>query len=305
MATILLIEDSEVQRGEIRAALERAGGFDRVLEAGDGLCGLRMLLEEPVDVVLCDLEMPGLDGEKLLRVRNANPAGAAVPFLFVTASGDRDRRARLLEDGACDAVTKPFHPPDLVARLKLHLKIKELQDELLVKNKRLEYLSTTDELTGLRTRRFINEVMATEFMRAERYATDLSVLMADLDHFKAINDEFGHPAGDAVLRGVCERLLGDLRATDVAGRYGGEEFIVVLPHNCLEGARIAADRWRESVAKTSFRIPGGRRIRASLSVGVAAYHAGLREPAELISAADTALYQAKENGRDRVEVFEP
>ena len=152
-----------------------------------------------------------------------------MPFVFLTASQDMGRRARLLEDGACDAITKPFHPMDLIARLRLHLKVKRLQDELLVKNATLARLSTVDELTGLRSRRYVSEVLSIEFQRARRYGTPLSLVMADLDHFKQVNDRFGHPGGDAVLQGVAELLLRSLRATDVGGRYGGEELLVVLP----------------------------------------------------------------------------
>ena len=304
MPTILVIDDSEGHRAEIRAALSEAREFDTILEAGDGIQGLKLLLNETVDLVLCDLELPGLDGEKLLRVKDANARGVPVPFLFVTGSQDRDRRTRLIEDGASDVVQKPFFTPDLVARLRLHLKIRQLQQELMVKNRRLEYLSTTDEVTGLRTRRYVNEMLRGEFQRARRYGQPLSVLMADLDHFKRVNDQYGHPAGDAVLRAAADRLQEHLRATDVAGRYGGEEFVVVLPHNDLEGATLAAERWRDMIGGKPFALPDGREIRVTVSIGVAAYARSMESPDELVSAADTALYMAKENGRDRVECFE-
>src|SRR5215472_14572375 len=192
MATILVIEDSDLQRAEIRRALEPAGLFDRILEAPDGLAGLKLLLAESVDVVLCDLEMPGLDGEKLLRVRDSSNAGE-IPFLFLTASADTERKVRLLEDGACDTVTKPCHPAELVARLRLHLKIKRLESELRDKNQMLAKESMTDAVTGLRSRRYVSEVLAIEVLRARRYRRPLGVMMADLDHFKGVNDRFCHP----------------------------------------------------------------------------------------------------------------
>ena len=303
MATILLIDDSETHRAEIRAAIQESGLFDRVLEAGDGLRGLKLLLGEAVDVVLCDLEMPGLDGDKLLLARSAQPGAANVPFVFLTASQDMGRRARLLEDGACDAIAKPFHPVDLIARLRLHLKVKRLQDELLVKNATLARLSTVDQLTGLRSRRYVSEVLSIEFLRARRYGTPLSILMADLDRFKEVNDRFGHPGGDAVLQGVAELLLGSLRATDTAGRFGGEELLVVMPQIPAAGARVMADRWRTRVEGTAFRAPDGRVIRAALSIGVAEFSEQLESADELVAAADKALYTAKQNGRNRVELF--
>lgn len=304
MSTILIIDDSDAHRAEIRKVLEDAGDFASILEASDGLVGLKVLLDEQIDVVLCDLEISGIDGEKLLRFNNAEPAGVPIPFLFVTASEDRDRITRLLEDGASDAVKKPFHAPDLVARLRLHLKLKQLQEELMVKNRRLEVLSSTDEVTGLKTRRYVNEVLETEFKRAKRYGQTLSILMADLDHFKDVNDAYGHQAGDAVLRGTADRLAGLLRGADVAGRYGGEEFIIILAHNELEGARVAAERWRDAIGSKPFKLPDGSEITVTVSVGVATYDESFQSPEQLISAADTALYIAKENGRNRVEVFE-
>jgi diguanylate cyclase (GGDEF)-like protein len=302
MATILVIEDSDLQRAEIRRALEPAGLFDRILEAADGIAGLRLLLAEPVDVVLCDLEMPGLDGEKLLRVREARSSTGEIPFLFLTASTDTDRKVRLLENGACDTVTKPCHPAELVARLRLHLKIKRLENELREKNQMLAKESMTDVVTGLRSRRYVTEVLAIEVLRARRYRLPLTVLMADLDHFKQVNDRFGHPIGDTVLRRVSDLLRSLLRGTDVAGRFGGEEFLVILPQTDREGAVTLAERWRQSLELTVLDAPGGKRIRTTVSIGVAEFMAQMARPDELVRAADTALYAAKANGRNRTEV---
>jgi diguanylate cyclase (GGDEF)-like protein len=301
MATILVIDDSEKHRALIREAITDSGLFDRILEAADGIRGLKMLVSEPVDVVLCDLEMPGLDGEKLLRVKRESPGHANLPFLFLTASTDHLRKARLLEDGACDAIQKPFHQADLVARLGLHMKVKRLQDELMVKNATLARLSTVDALTGLRTRRYAKELLSIEFLRARRYGTPLSVLMADIDHFKQVNDTYGHPAGDAVLRGVAEDLTRALRATDTAGRYGGEEILVVLPQNDPEGALVFAERWRSMVEESVFKSPDRDEIQVTLSIGVATYEDKYETPDDLVAAADKALYVAKDGGRNRVE----
>jgi diguanylate cyclase (GGDEF)-like protein len=302
VATTLIIDDSDAQRAEIRAVVESSDLFARVLEASDGFQGLKLLLAESVDVVLCDLEMPGLEGEKLLHLKSSSPGVADVPFVFLTASEDRDRRARLLDGGACDAITKPFHPGDLVARLRLHLKVKRLQEELLVKNATLARLSTVDALTGLRSRRYGQECLAIEFLRARRYRTPLTIGLADLDYFKRVNDRFGHPGGDAVLRGVSELLRESVRATDVACRYGGEELLVVMHQNTARGGRIWAERWRGQVEEARFSLPDGRKTAITVSVGIAELHPGLESPKDLVAAADAALYQAKESGRNRVEV---
>jgi diguanylate cyclase (GGDEF)-like protein len=304
MAAILVIEDSEIHRVEIRKAIDASRIFNRILEAEDGICGLKLLMSEPVDVVLCDLEMPGLDGEKVMRVKNSSPRYTNVPFIFLTASTDLDRRARLLEQGACDAIAKPFHNAELVARLGLHLKVKRLQDELMVKNATLARLSTVDALTGLRTRRYAKELLSIEFLRARRYGTPLAVLMADLDHFKEVNDRYGHPAGDTVLQGVAERLLNSLRATDTAGRYGGEELLVVLPQNDRNGGVVLAERWRRLVENTVYMGSERQTISVTISIGVAEFQEEFETPDDLVAAADKALYQAKEKGRNRTEIYE-
>jgi diguanylate cyclase (GGDEF)-like protein len=304
LATLLLIDDSDAQRAEIRQAIERSKLFERIIEAEDGIRGLRLLLEAPVDVVLCDLDLPGLDGEKLLRVKESSPAGANIAFLFLTASQDARRKARLLENGACDAIDKPFHPADLVARLQLHLKVKRLQDALEAQNAALARMSTVDELTSLRTRRYVQEYLAIEFLRARRYEGSLALLMIDLDEFKDVNDTHGHAAGDAVLRGVADLLQRELRASDVAARYGGDEFIVVLPQNSARGAAAVAERWRARVEETDFELADGGRAKITLSIGIAEYDEKFTTPDELVAAADTALYRAKQKGRNRVVVQE-
>jgi len=302
MATLLVIEDSPSQRAKIRQALDPVGLFDRILESGNGIEGLKLLLAERIDVVLCDVEMPGLDGEKLLQIKESRADVRDVPLLFLSATTDVDRQVRLIEAGACDSIVKPFHPSELVARLRLHLKIKLLQSELREKNEQLSRLSTTDPLTGLRNRRYVDEILNIEVLRARRYQSPLTLLMADLDHFKRVNDDHGHQAGDAVLRGVAEVLRSSLRATDVGGRYGGEEFIVIMAQNSVDGATQFAERWRQTVEAARFLIPDGRDVEVTISIGVAGYHGREQTASDLIAEADTALYAAKEAGRNQVQI---
>jgi diguanylate cyclase (GGDEF)-like protein len=300
VATILVIDGSAEERERIRAALGPAQIFSTLLEASDGLEGLRLLMSHPVDVVVCDLDVPKLDGEKLLRMKDSSPGGANIAFLYLGEAGGVEHRARVLTLGATDAVEKPFHAPELVARLRLHLKVKRLQDELVLKNASLARLSSADGLTGLRTRRYLDEALNIEFLRARRYRNELALVMADVDHFKRINDEHGHTAGDAVLRGLSEILRCAARRTDVAGRYGGEEFAIIMPQSNAAGARLFAEKLREAVEAARFGIPGGE-IQVTLSLGVAQYGRELSSPEDLIDLADRALYEAKSAGRNRVQ----
>ena len=300
MSTVLIIEDSKADRAAIRRMIAGSGLFDHILEASHGVEGLKLLRTEAIDVVVCDLEMPGLDGEKLLLAKSQD--GARIPFVIVTASSDLERKARVLENGASDVITKPAYPNDLRARLRKQLEIKWLQDELLRKHEALTHLSITDQLTGLSNRRHITESLSVEFLRAQRYRTPLTVMMADIDHFKAVNDDFGHPTGDAVLRGIGEIFRSNRRETDVAGRYGGEEIMLILANNDLEGGITYAERLRESVEVATFDTPDDKTVQVTVSIGLATHDPGMRTPDDLVAAADAALYRAKRNGRNRVEV---
>jgi diguanylate cyclase (GGDEF)-like protein len=304
VASILIIDDSASARASLRKALEESHRFDRIVEARDGFEGLRLLLAEGADIVICDLEMPGLDGEKLLATQRTRPGSEDVPFLFLTSERNPDRIARLLRAGASDWIQKPFHPSELLARLELHLRLRRLQVELREKNATLERLSTTDPVTGLRTRRWVGEFLAFEILRARRYRNPLSLLMADLDHFKRVNDTHGHRAGDTVLRALSDVMRSTLRSTDLVGRYGGEEFLVVLPQTDLAGALVLAERVREAVEQTSIDL-GGTSLSVTTSIGAAAFGGAIESAEAFIEAADAALYEAKNAGRNRVVAARP
>jgi diguanylate cyclase (GGDEF)-like protein len=304
MATVLVIEDSAPQRAEICRALEGSVCFDRILEAEDGFQGLKRLVSEHIDIVLCDLELPGLDGEKLLRMRSSARSGSDTPFVFLTAVTDAERRVNLLRAGASDSICKPFHSSDLVARLELHLKMVRLQRELTQKNKLLEEMSTTDPLTGLRNRRYLTDVLSVEFMRAKRYGSMLAVALLDVDHFKGVNDAHGHEAGDRVLKGIAEVLGRHLRRSDHGGRYGGEEFLVVLANVTPAGAELFAERLRGDIEAAVFTTDEGT-LELTASIGVASFSPSLTTPSELVARADAALYEAKQAGRNRVVIADP
>lgn len=300
MPTVLIIDDSSTARERLREVLETSGRFERILEARDGIEGLRQLLSQSIDAVICDLEMPGLDGEKLLAAQHGRSGGGELPFLFLTAQRDPDRMARLLRNGACDIVRKPFHPDELLARLELHMRLRRLQAELREKNATLAEISITDLVTGLRNRRYVTEFLSVELLRAARYKSALSVLLLDLDYFKRVNDTYGHKAGDRVLQSIGETLRASLRGTDLAGRFGGEEFLVVLPQTDLDGACALGERIREAIAETATTIGPGPPISVTVSIGAAVLTESIRTAEQLIEAADAALYVAKDAGRNRV-----
>lgn len=298
MGTVLIVDDSSAQRSALRATLVEADIFEKYLEAGDGIQALRMLVSEEIDLVLCDVEMPGFEGEKLV-LMSESAVGRRIPFLMLTGVTDRERCTRLLRQGARDVISKPFQPDDLVARVELHLELSRLQSELEEKNRQLEHLSTTDPLTGLANRRELDLTLELEFKRASRFGTPLSVIMADLDHFKHINDTHGHQNGDAVLRHVGRLVSSRVRETDVAVRYGGEEFALVVAAPA-EGARVLAETWRAEVEAAQIEREDGGVLEVTISIGIASLDGDVEDPQQLLGAADAALYRAKQAGRNRV-----
>jgi diguanylate cyclase (GGDEF)-like protein len=301
-SAVLVIEDSAAQRAELRRALASSGELGEIVEAADGIAGLRALLSQPFDAVICDLELPGFDGEKLLAAKQQRPELADTPILFVSTNRDPERKARLLEHGASDTLEKPFHPAELLARLGVHLRLRQLRNELREKNLLLERLSVTDALTSLRNRRFAEWFLSRELERAHRHGNELSVLLADVDHFKRVNDTHGHAAGDAALRHIGILLAEQVRKTDVCARWGGEEFLVALAQVPLEGALALAERQRAAIEATPLVLPGGGLLELTISIGVATAVPADASPEDLVAAADRALYEAKGGGRNRVAI---
>ncbi|HJV34888.1 diguanylate cyclase, partial [Geomonas sp.] len=271
--------------------------------AENGLEGFRSLAENLADLVVCDVEMPHLDGLKFLRLVHNRPQLKDIPIIILTGNHDRDVKLKGLEEGASDFLTKPFDMAELVARVKIHLKIKMLQDDLRAARSHFEQLSNTDPLTSLYNRRFFTEILEAELQRAKRLDSELTLLVVDIDHFKAVNDQYGHQAGDGVLVAVTDTFRKVLRSYDVASRYGGEEFAIILPGTSLQAGVEVAERLRETVSALRFealRQEGG----VTISVGAASLMAdGADNSESLLKRADQALYLAKHNGRNRVEAM--
>ena len=300
---ILIVDDNAMIRSEIKAVLMKDGSFTHFLEAADGLTAFKTIMDNPPDLVLCDLVMPGFDGLKFLGLKASRKELEQIPVIILTAEDDLDRKAEILELGASDYVTKPFHEKELLARVRIHTKLKLLQDELREKNAQLEDLSVTDALTGLANRRRLMTRLEEEVQRARRFRTPLSVVMIDIDHFKQVNDTHGHAMGDEVLRNIGTLLKAGVRATDLAARYGGEELTLVLPHTDAPGAFLVAEGLRQKFADLEHHLDGVS-LNKTASMGVATRDGQTEVPSaeELLKHADEALYRAKQGGRNRVEV---
>lgn len=298
--TVLVVDDSDSVRKRVAQALRVAGVDAEVLTAGGGAEALAIMASHDVTLVLCDVEMPGLDGFNFLKITQGHPDLAEVPVIMLTVKEDLGAKVKGLTEGASDYLTKPFHNEELVARVRVHLKLKQLQDELRQKNARLEELSRLDPVTQLANRRHFMEVLESEFARAQRYESPLSLVMLDVDYFKMVNDTWGHLAGDAALISVADVVRDLLRKCDHAARYGGEEFALLLPETPADGARTVAERVRRSVAAICLEQPQGT-LTMTVSLGFSSFP-GLQvaAPGDLIRMADEALYAAKRGGRNRV-----
>ncbi len=298
--TLLIIDDSEAVRNRVKESLASSGLFDTVLEAPDGLLGFKLLREHSVDLVLCDLIMRGVDGFKFLALKRSDRKYDDVPVILLTGQENVGSKVRALDSGASDYLVKPFDDAELVARVKVHLKVKQLQDALREKNRELEDLSRRDPLTGVANRRAFHEALATEFARCARYGRPFSFMMVDLDHFKAVNDTHGHQAGDVALISTAKLLVSQLRTNDMVGRYGGEEFAVILPETPHANALQVAERCRAKIAGTPL-VHNDTVFSVTASMGLASLpDPRVSSTEEMIRLADEALYDAKRQGRNRL-----
>ena len=299
---ILVVDDSPAVRREVVETLEASGEFEAPRECEDGFAALRAMAEHKPDIVLCDLVMPTCDGINFLRLRAAKPELLPIPVLMLTSAADQDKKVDLLERGAADYITKPFHRGELLARVRIHFRLRVLQEQLEQANARLYDLSCTDGLTGLYNRRHLDRVLEAEVSRHVRYALPLTLLLVDVDHFKKVNDTHGHLTGDIVLKEIARTLAAMIRKADVLCRFGGEEMCIVLASTGMTGALILADRLRAAIEALALVSDSGTPLQVTISIGAAAAEAdkGVRTPDALLAAADRALYAAKTGGRNRV-----
>ena len=294
-ATVLIADDSMLIRAVVRAGLETCGY--RVIEADDGPAAIEQCRLHAPDVVLLDIEMPNLDGHQVLAQLKSDPQLKDIPVVFLTIRTGVGDVVDALRGGAHDYLRKPFQPDELVARVGAALQVRRLQDQLRERNAMLEQLNRTDTLTGLYNRRHLEGELARQHLDARRHNDPIVLLMLDLDHFKRVNDTYGHPVGDLVLCEFACRLRDEVRAGDTAGRWGGEEFLVILPRTDLAGAMHLAHRVRRATATAPILI-GGDSIHLTVSGGCAVGPADA--PGELVRHADELMYAAKRAGRNRI-----
>jgi diguanylate cyclase (GGDEF)-like protein len=308
-ALILIVDDHEDNVELLKARLESWGY--RTLSATDGEEALQKIDQEPPDLILLDVMMPKIDGIEVARRVKANENLPFIPIIMQTALDATENKVEGLEAGADDYITKPIDFAELKARLTSMLRIKRLQEELeererqlLEANERLRHMSQTDGLTGLDNRRNLEERIEEMFEHAKRLNEPFSCVMCDLDRFKSVNDTYGHQAGDAVLKQFARILRNEVREIDRAGRFGGEEFMLLLPGTVLDAAVTFAERVRKQIESHTFTFDQTS-IQRTASIGVSAWpHPRIKDCDALVRAADDALYVAKETGRNRVVRFD-
>ena len=302
---ILVADEDTLSRVGLEQAVRELGHDCRT--AKDGLEAWKMLQAERADVVLSDWNLPGMGGVELCRrTRAADGQGSYTYFIFMTGFDDREHFLRGMEAGADDYHTKPVDIEELQARLVSAGRVLSLYRKLADQNSRLQrdselsfHEARVDPLTGAANRLRMNEDLAVLWSRSLRYGHPVALALCDIDEFKKYNDRFGHVAGDDVLRRVAQTIRNVLRQEDALYRYGGEEFLVVLPEQALADAICAMDRVRAGIEKLAIPTPGGV---VTISVGVAELVRPLDGTLDdWVRRTDAALYRAKENGRNRVE----
>jgi two-component system, cell cycle response regulator len=300
--TVLVAEDDPIFRHILESWLRKWNY--RVTSLENGLDAWRVLQQDDSpQMAILDWMMPGLDGVELCRRIRKQAQGPYKYVLLLTAKGGKEDIVAGLEAGADDYLIKPFDVDELRARMRTGKRILELQDALLKAHTEMQFKAAHDPLTGLWNRGAIMDLLHRETQRGVRVGEPLGVIMTDVDHFKTINDSYGHQAGDTVLAEVARRLLASVRNYDYVGRYGGEEFLILLTACSPSDLEMTAERMRAYVAEKPIQTDAGP-IGVTISLGTAAQLAAslsLSRGEDLVRAADSALYSAKANGRNRVE----
>ena len=296
---ILLVEDNIDDVEVMRRFVRRVPGSYQVDIAYDAAEAITKASQGVFDVALVDQQLPGASGQELIgTMREAIPE---LPIVMLTGHGDEKLAVEVMKAGAYDYLRKRDLDASTLGRvLRNVLERARLESEVRKANERLRDWAIRDGLTGLYNHRHFQELLRTELARARRYGQPLACLMLDLDHFKRVNDTYGHPLGDEVLRRLATTLTDQLREVDIVARYGGEEFVMILPNTDRDGARHLAERIRQAV-RVNTVLHEGVPIATSVSIGVATHHdPGVADERDLVKRADAALYRAKRSGRDQV-----
>jgi two-component system, cell cycle response regulator len=301
---ILIADDEMMSRKLLQKTLERVGYEVTAVENGR-LAAEHLCPADGPRLALLDWVMPELDGPGVCREVRKRKEQSYVYMVLLTSKESKEDVVAGLESGADDYLTKPFDPEELKARLRTGLRILNLEDRLVEAREEMRFQATHDGLTSLWNRGVIIDLLGRELARSRRESVSTAILMCDLDHFKSVNDTYGHLAGDDVLKETAKRLLGSVRSYDFVGRYGGEEFLVVL-NNCNPAFGLArAEEIRKAISQKPVPSSSGP-VPITMSLGLLlSQEWGYRPVEELLHEADTALYAAKAAGRNCVKVASP
>jgi two-component system cell cycle response regulator len=300
---VLVVDDSAVHRKLVEHALE--DGSYSLLFAKSGMEALELFRKHRPEIVLTDWMMPDLSGLELCDLVRGDASPGYTYIIVLTAKAEKDNVVKGLSAGADDYLTKPFDAGELLARVGVGCRIVDLHREIATKNRQLEEMAHTDSLTCLPNRRGLEDWAIRQLRGAARHGFPLWVVHADLDSFKDINDSFGHDAGDAVLKKFAEILKANTRASDICGRMGGDEFLIVMSHVHSEHIRGTIEPLREELASHVFTF-AGKGISITASFGIAGFRGGEAPPFNLlVQQADKALYEAKHAGGNQVRIASP
>ena len=276
-----------------------------VVEACSGAEALEFLATDRPDLVVLGRTLPDMDGLDLLPRLKSGELDF-VPVLVASHRGETAERVRGLQLGADDYIPRPCDPAEFLARAKALLRTKQAHDRIRKLQITLEQMVVSDPLTGLHNRRYLMDRMLQEMQRSDRHGEPLALAMIDLDAFKPINDQFGHVLGDKVLRAVGSAITKSVRVSDIAARYGGDEFAVILPQTPAEGAMRVCERLLRNISEIVLQDETGRTFRITASLGLAYYPADdVETPEDLVHSADGALYGAKRSGKNRYTAVRP
>lgn len=294
---VVAVDDNPVNRLLVEKVLTKEGYKTKILSSSEEV--MPCLAEQHPDLILLDLMMPNVNGLELCEQIKLNPIYQEIPIIFITASNEKQDLLQAFDSGAVDYVTKPFYNQELLARIKTHIELKFTRDELKKALIEVEKLAKTDELTGISNRRNFYNLAEREFNLAKRKKRNFALLIIDIDYFKSINDTYGHPIGDQVIKIVAQECLSNLRQEDLCARWGGEEFVIFLSETNLSEAIIVANRIRESLGNRVFKIDSFNPS-LTVSIGVSVYNQQDESLDHTLSRADFALLEAKKTGRNRV-----
>ena len=289
--TILIIDDVAAN---VHTLMELLGDEYDLLGSLEGEEALETIKEESVDLILLDILMPGMDGMEVCRRLKADEKTRDIPVIFITVKADEDSIVDAYDLGGVDYITKPFLAREVLSRVKKELKFHEMMQEQVM-------LASTDPMTKLYNRRYFSRIAQHALALAKREVESLSVIMLDIDHFKHINDTNGHQVGDQVIILLAETITAHLRKSDFAARFGGEEFVILLPSTSLSNAQSMAEKLRKEVETLTLKLAEGTEVHFTISLGVSTVEIMTETSVEpALKRADDAMYLAKEAGRNRV-----